>query len=510
MSVLTIIITLFCLLLILYWISTRKFNYWLSRNVIQPAPLPLFGNYIDYIILRKSIHEVVRDVCVKFPKEPYIGVYYGTLPTLIVQEPELIKQIFTKDFYYFNGREASEYSHREAITKTLFFTSGDRWRVIRQNLTPLFSSAKMKKMFYLIEECSNIFLKLLDDVSEIPSVEIKALVARYTIDCIGSCGFGIQTKAMLVEKNNPFFVIGQMIFEASNVRGFKNMARAVWPDLFYKLGFELFPSELTEFFDKLLKDVFKERNYKDSGRHDFVDLVLSLKQNKHLDGDSIKNLKGGTEKCLIEADNDFLSAQCMLFFAAGYETSATTLSFLLYELAKNSDKQRRAIAEVDEYFKRRNKLEYECLFETPYLEACINETLRLYPVLGVLTREVVEDFKLPSGVLLNKGVRIHIPVYSIHRDPKYFPNPDDFIPERFLGNEKDNIIPFTFLPFGEGPRICIGMRFAKMQVTAGLLTILRKCHIGLTKDTITKVDFEPRSITTQCAKGIHLKFTLRS
>lgn len=203
-------------------------------------------------------------------------------------------------------------------------------------------------------------------------------------------------------------------------------------------------------------------------------------------------------------------AQCMLFFAAGFETSATTLSFLLYELGKNFEKQKRAIAEVDEYFKRRNKLEYECMFETPYIEACINETLRLYPVLGVLTREVMEDFKLASGVLLNKGVRIHIPVYSMHRDPKYFPNPDEFIPERFLGNEKDNIIPFTFLPFGEGPRICIGMRFAKMQVTAGLLTILRKCHIGLTKDTITKVDFEPRGITTQPSKGIHLKFTLRT
>ncbi|CAH4028008.1 unnamed protein product [Pieris brassicae] len=511
MAVTAVLLAFLCVILsILYYLSQYKFDYWKKQNVPYLQPTPLFGNYKEYILLKKFLTEVVNGLCEQFPKEPYIGAFMGTEPTLIVKDPDYLKLILTKDFYYFNSREIAEHSHKEVLGRNIFFTSGDNWKILRQNVTPLFSLAKMKKMFYLIEECSDNLDRVLFDLSKQPSVEVRGLMSRFTIDCIGSCAFGVNTKAMkLDDGSNPFVKIGQKIFEASNIRGIKVVSRLIWPSIFYNLGFKAFPSEVPEFFSNLLTNVFEQRQYKNSGRHDFVDLVLGLSADKFLTGDSISNLKGEKKKTTLEVDHDLLSSQCTLFFAAGFETSATTLSFMLFEMAKNPNIQKRVLDEVDDYFSKNDKLSYECVSETPLLDACINETLRLYPLIGVLTRELVEDYKLPSGVLLNKGMRIHIPVQHIQRNSEYFPDPDVFRPERFMGDEKESIKPFTYMPFGEGPRTCIGMRFAKMQITAGLLTILRKIRVELAPDTHMTVELEPRAMTTQPKHGIYLKFVPR-
>lgn len=84
------------------------------------------------------------------------------------------------------------------------------------------------------------------------------------------------------------------------------------------------------------------------------------------------------------------------------------------------------------------------------------ETLRKYPSLPILTRRCTKTFSMPAGNRIEKGDRIMIPVWSLHHDPDYFPDPDKFDPERFSSENKPTIKPFTYLPFGEGPRMCIG------------------------------------------------------
>ncbi|CAK1541467.1 unnamed protein product [Leptosia nina] len=508
---LVFILSSFALALITsFYIKLRYFNYWQKKGVPHVKPIPVFGNYKDYIILNKTITDVVNKICEKFPKEPYVGAFYGTNPTLIVRDPEYAKLVLAKDFYYFHSRENGEYSKSEALTRNIFFASGDSWKIVRQNMTPFFTSAKMKKMFYIIEECNTALETFMDEAAKLPQVEVRNIMARYTIDCIGRCAFGINPNALSSkEESNPFRDIGYKIFEPSTVRGLKLIGRAIWPDFFYKLGFKAFPDEILNFFDTLLLNVLNQRQHKNSGGNTFIDLVLGFKENKYITGDSILSLKGEMKKTSLEVDDELLCAQCFVFFGAGFETSATTLSFLLYELAKNPDKQKLAVEEVDNYLKKNNKLFYECVSETPYLEACMNETMRLYPVLGVITREVVEDYTLPTALTINKGSRVHVAVHHLHHHPELFPDPEVFRPERFLGEEKAKIVPFSFLPFGEGPRICIGIRFAKMQATAGLITILKKYEVRLADDTPMQLEIEPRVIVTQPKTPVNLKFVLR-
>ncbi|KAG6464270.1 hypothetical protein O3G_MSEX014402 [Manduca sexta] len=239
---------------LLYYLSVKNFSYWKNKNVPHLKPLPLLGNYSEYILMKKYIGHVSQDMCRQFPKEPYFGAFYGTEPTLVIQDPEIIKLVFTKDFYYFHSRENSKYTTKEVTTQNLFFNHGDTWKVVRQNLTPLFSSAKMKNMFYLIEKCGHSLEKLADEeraISEV--VEVKSLMNRYTIDCIGSCVFGIDTKTM--EKSsevNPFVEMGDIIFQTSRFMGYMLVFRAIWPKIFYGLGLKYFPKDIDNFFKSLI------------------------------------------------------------------------------------------------------------------------------------------------------------------------------------------------------------------------------------------------------------------
>ncbi|XP_037292730.1 cytochrome P450 6B5 [Manduca sexta] len=507
-----LILFLSSLLLIIYYVSKRQFGYWERKNVPYMKPAPVLGNYSGYILLKEYIGHSVDKIYRKFPNAPYVGAFYGTEPTLIVRDPELIKIVMTKDFYYFSSREIAKYCHKEVITQNLFFTFGDRWKVMRQNLTPLFSSGKMKNMFHLIEKCSRVFEKVLDNETAMSNVlESRSLLIRFTMDCIGSCAFGVDTNTLVNAEGNPFTTMGNEIFASTTSRGIKNITRAVWPFVFYGLGFKSFPPTIEQFFSKLLTGVFEARGYKPSQRNDFIDLILNLKKNNFIEGDAITNLKtGDADKVQLEVNNDLLVAQCIVFFAAGFETSATTSCLTLYELAKCPEAQKRVHEEVDSYMKRHgNKLDYSCVSELPYLLACIDETLRLYPVIGVLTREVVEDYTFPTDLTVEKGMRVHVPVFSLHRDPEYFPDPEEYRPERFYGEAKHNVKPYTYMPFGDGPRTCIGMRFAKMQMLAGLITLLKKFSVDLADDMPSAVGFEPKAIVTQPMGGIYLKFNKR-
>ncbi|XP_063628582.1 cytochrome P450 6B5-like [Cydia splendana] len=511
----TTLVVLGSILGLLYLYLKKKNEYWKSRGLVTPKPLPLLGNYGDFILLKKTLPDTVNEICKQFPKEPIVGAYYGTEPVVIVKDPELLKLVITRDFYYFSSRDISAHAGRETMAKNVFQEHGDTWRVMRQNLTPVFTSAKMKKMFYLIQERTQDFEKFLArEIAAKPTHEVRSFVAKYTMDCIGSCVFGLETKVMQEKSDSPFVAISEKIFDFRTHQVFKNVVRTIWPNIFYGLGMSAFSRDVVDFFNKLIVGVFSDRNHTPSSRHDFIDFILGFKNNKFITGDGIKSLKNGNdakEKVKLPVDDELLVAQTFVFFAAGFETSAATMTFTLYELSKNPEVLKRVLDEVDEYLvKTDGKVTYECVTDLPYLEACVDEALRLYPVLGVLTREVVEDYLMPSGLLLKKDMRVHIPVLYLQMHPDYFPEPEKFQPERFLGANKDNIKPYTYCPFGDGPRICIGQRFAKMQMMAGLVTLLRHYTVELPPHVPRKVEFDPLAFTLQSKHKIELNFLPRT
>ncbi|XP_024941102.1 cytochrome P450 6k1 isoform X2 [Cephus cinctus] len=108
------------------------------------------------------------------------------------------------------------------------------------------------------------------------------------------------------------------------------------------------------------------------------------------------------------------------------------------------------------------------------------ETLRKYPTIPMITREVTKSYTIPgTDIVLPVGLKCLLPIYAIHRDPKYYPDPERFDPERFNDEVKRERPAHTFLPFGGGPRFCLGARFAEMQVKVGLIKVIENFHLSL-------------------------------
>ncbi|POI24238.1 hypothetical protein CIB84_012012, partial [Bambusicola thoracicus] len=153
-------------------------------------------------------------------------------------------------------------------------------------------------------------------------------------------------------------------------------------------------------------------------------------------------------------------------------------------------------------------LTYEAIMQLEYLDMAVNETLRLYPLGGRLERTCKRDVEI-NGVTIPKGTIVIIPPYTLHRSPEYWPNPEEFRPERFSKENKDNIDPYTYLPFGAGPRNCIGMRFALLTLKVAIAAVLQHFTFQVCKETQIPLKLQSLGLMTP-EKPIVLKFVPRT
>jgi cytochrome P450 len=165
--------------------------------------------------------------------------------------------------------------------------------------------------------------------------------------------------------------------------------------------------------------------------------------------------------------------EAMVLFLAGHDTTAAGLTWLWYIMSKYPGIQQKAYEEIESVLQN-NVLTYDDVSRLPYLTAVIKETLRLYPpAVGVFAREAKEQMEL-GGYPIPKGGIVYAFSYVTHRDSRWFPEPEKFDPERFLGENEKKLRPFAYFPFGAGPRACIGAHFAMTEMTLAAACLLRR------------------------------------
>ncbi|PSN29867.1 Cytochrome P450 6j1 [Blattella germanica] len=181
---------------------------------------------------------------------------------------------------------------------------------------------------------------------------------------------------------------------------------------------------------------------------------MELKRKNEMENGSV------TTQSFKFVEDDY-TAQAFQFLIAGFETSSSTMSYTLYQMALNPDIQKRLSTEIREVLKKNNnQITYDSLQDMKYLDMVVSETLRMYPPLPFLDRKCTEDYKLPApsgkgNITIPAGTGIYVPLLGIHYDPEYFPNPEKYDPERFTEENKQHRPAYSYMPFGEGPRICI-------------------------------------------------------
>jgi cytochrome P450 family 3 subfamily A len=183
------------------------------------------------------------------------------------------------------------------------------------------------------------------------------------------------------------------------------------------------------------------------------------KASQHLEDDS--GVKWNYMKNTLS--NKEVLAQAILFLLAGYETSGSSLTMISYNLACYPECQEKLIDEIDGVLEKHNGLSYEAVNDMPFMDMVIEETLRLYPPVIRIDRVCNRDYEY-GGIKIPKGQIITVPIWALHHDPELYPDPYQFDPERFNEENKKNRPNEAFIPFGTGPRICIGIYFNILNV----------------------------------------------
>ncbi|XP_025832389.1 probable cytochrome P450 6a13 [Agrilus planipennis] len=486
-----------------------RFKYWNRKNVYTISPSIPLGNFHDTILRKTSLsmelyhmYNLLRSKGLK-----YGGIYMFLQPLLLVTDLDLVKDIFVRNFQNFSDHIIYANEKVDPLSGNLFSLKGAKWRALRVKLTPTFTSGKIKMMFETMVNCTKQLRELLDEfVSKSEPIDIKETMARYTTDIIGSVVFGIDCNC-LQNSDTEFRKYGKRIFEGSIVKVGKRIASVCVPGLFNYFNIPLNDKGVERFFIKIVKDTIDYREKHHIDRKDFMKLLMELKTQKiSLEG------KGSDEennKVVYSQDGlslNEITAQAFVFFAAGFETSSTALTFLMYELVMNLDIQEKLRNEINTVLGKHNgEITYDAIMEMSYLDKCFQEILRKHPPAASLSRICTKTYKIPgSDVVLEEGDNVFISVYGIHHDPEFYPDPEKFDPERFSEEEKSKRDPFTFLPFGEGPRICIGLRFAAMQVKVAVVALLSNYKFTLNNKTQTPLEYDPVQFVLSVKGGVWL------
>ncbi|XP_017757738.1 PREDICTED: cytochrome P450 6B1-like [Eufriesea mexicana] len=488
---------LVALLLALYYYLGSSFDYWKNRGVVGPKPIPIFGNVKDVLLRKINLGDYVAQIYNEYKDEIMIGIFARVTPTVILRDMDLIKDVLIKDFSSFDDRGSNVFERSDPLTANLFNLEPERWRPLRMRLSPVFTSGKLKDMFPLILECAEHLEQCLDKVAEKsePIIECREIAARYSTDVIGNCAFGINMNTLENERSE-FRRIGRKIFDQDFILALRFTLRESAPGIYGLLSYLLPQTEITTFLTKVISDTIKYREENNVVRPDFINMLMELKKHP----DKLEN---------IDLTDTLLTAQAFIFFAAGFETSSTTIGHALYELALNPSIQDKLREEMKEFSTKNNgNLTYNVVKDMKYLDKVFKETLRKYPPAMFLRRKCNGNYTFSgTKVTITKGTKLIIPVYGIQKDPNIYPNPDVFDPERFNEDAEAARHPMSFLPFGDGPRNCIGARFALYQTKIGLIKMLENFRIDVCEKTMTSYVNNPKSLTLAPMGGIHLKIS---
>ncbi|XP_017082821.1 probable cytochrome P450 6a18 [Drosophila eugracilis] len=490
------------LMAIVTYIKHRRQTYFKRRGIPHDKPHFTLGNMNGYKKTR-TVHEIYESYYKKYrdSKAPFVGFYLFQKPAAFVIDLELAKLILIKNFSNFSDKGLFYNEKDDPMSAHLFNLDGPQWRLLRNKLSSTFTSGKMKFMYPTVVSVAEEFMAVMHEkVLENSVVDVRDLVARFTVDVIGTCAFGLECNSLRDEKAEFLHFGRRALLELRYGHLVSGLMRS-YPNLARFLGLSRYPDQIQNFYHRIVTETVTTRERENIKRNDFLDMLINLKNQKEITLENGEVVKGLTMNEII--------AQSFVFFIAGFDTSSSTMGFALYELAKNPHIQDKVRAELEEVLEKHDqKFTYECTQDLKYLNQVISETLRLYTIIPNVDRVAAKRFVVPGNpkFVIEAGQSVIIPSTAIHHDPSIYPEPYEFRPERFSPEESAKRSSVAWLPFGEGPRNCIGLRFGQMQARIGLALLIKNFKFSTCPETADPLSFDPNSSILLGLKcGIHLK-----
>ncbi|XP_069498354.1 cytochrome P450 4B1-like [Ambystoma mexicanum] len=434
-------------------------------KAFDPFPGPpghwLFGNVRSF---RRDGNDL--DLLVTWAeKYPYgYPVWFGGFSTfLFITHPEYAKAVLSR------GDPKSNLSYNFVIPwigKGLLVLSGQKWFQHRRLLTPGFHYDVLKPYVKLFSDCTKVMLDKWEKLNvEDKSVELFQHVSLMTLDSIMKSAFSYESNCQ-TDSDNSYI---KAVYDLSYLTNFRLRCFPYHNDLIYYLsphGFRFrkackiahhHTENVIQQRKKSLKQQSESEKNQPKKHLDFLDILL--------------NARDEAGKGLSDEE---LRAEVDTFMFEGHDTTASGISWILYSMAKYPEHQEMCRKEIKEILGDRDTVEWDDLSKMTYTTMCIKESLRLYPPVPGVARQISTPITFFDGRTLPAGSLLGLSIFALHRNPKVWSNPEVFDPERFSPENISSRSPHAFLPFAAGSRNCIGQNFAMNEMKVSVaLTLLR-------------------------------------
>lgn len=481
--------TLICLGSVYLYKVWSSYRFFEKRGIKTVDYEFFYGNFRE---LRgtQNYSNVLKKWTEKYGKT--YGMFEGHLPILISSDVEFLEEVFIKQSTCFSARKKESLAMSDNNKNhNLFGACKTKWKTMRTIMNPTFSSLKLRKLNPLILKCTDRLLDILGK-AESKEINVSNFYKRFTMDTIWNCAFGFDIDAQH-KLENPYFdkcesvfeegvklrflnyigiylheikelILESLIFVYTNLLRFLNENEVI-PYLWISL-------KIKDLLGKVIDD-------ENSTNKNYIHLLLEANRNvpdqKTADS-SVDYTKSHLNKFLTM---DEVVSNLTLFMLAGYETTSSALTYASYILATHPSEQKILIEEIGAFFDNEKNIEpnSDIINDLEYLDMFVKETLRLHPIGNpVVGRRCTIPTKI-KGIDIPLDLTISADVLSIHMNPELWGpvDPQEFYPPRFSPEIKRH--PLAFMSFGQGPRNCIGMKFALIEMKIALIKILQKYEI---------------------------------
>nr|AAB95198.1 cytochrome P450 monooxygenase CYP28A1 [Drosophila mettleri] len=502
-------ITLILVLLLLglfYVFMTWNFGYWRKRKVPGPKPHCFTGNYPHmYNMKRHSVYDL-NDIYSEYEhKFDAVGIYGARSPQLLVISPQVARRVFVSDFRHFHDNEISLMVDEKSdfiMANNPFSQIGDEWKQRRADITPGLTMGRIKTVYPVTQEvCQKMTDWLRKQIRLPPSggIDAKDMSLRFTSEMVTDCVLGLKAESFS-DKPTPIMGYIKDLFAQSWTFIIYFVLVSTLPALRHVFKLRFVPLRIENFFVNLMQTAIDARRQqlaagKQFERVDFLDYILHLGKKKNL-------------------DTRHLTAHTMTFLLDGFETTALYDSCALV-LSRDQEAQQKLREELEAHLDDKGIIDFEKLNELPFLDACVQESLRIFPPAFMSNKLCTEPIELPNktgeNFTVERGTTVVVPHYCFMMDEEFFPDPQAFKPERFMQPDAAKMYreQGVFMAFGDGPRVCIGMRFALTQIKGALVELLTKFIIRVNPKTRSDNEYDPTTFIGTCKGGIWLDFELR-
>ncbi|KAL3139153.1 hypothetical protein ABBQ32_005937 [Trebouxia sp. C0010 RCD-2024] len=498
---------------------------WKFRKIPGPSPSFPLGNLAQ--IRKKQLFRAYTDWAKQYGDT--FKVFFVRQPIIVTTDPNLVRQIAIKDFNKFHDRMAPQINSRslfsgprlEAAQAGMLLARGSFWGSLRAGVQPMFHSTHLTTYAETINQAVDDLAVNLDKIAEAgEEVDIFRQLGRLTMQVIGAAAFGVKfdTQQAGDGEEIPLVKAAKTIFDTSDP-SFWSLCALVSPLPLLpaiRLLAHMFPGKHMQTSQKAFETLYDASNaliensrkvynsnsekpaswtwfprnpdnpYKDTVPAENSVISMLMKANNKATGTPFTQLQ--------------IAAQTNTMMLAGYETTANTLAFSVYLLGKHPQAQQRLLQEVDHF---QGRPTYDSLPSFPYAAAIINEALRLYPPATFLTRVTTDKVQL-GPYFLPKGTGVHMNLWAMQHDERYWQDAEAFKPERWIGDKTggDRTGGLAYLPFGVGPRMCVGIKLALEEAIIALVRLHQRYTFKLSQQLLTSPLEVKQGITMSPKHGI--------